>query len=222
MRKGFNHKILLNSDKIPYSNWNDLDYTLVLLTEYWGDPDKSNTDVQWAWYHMPIYSDSPSAEFVRFRKYVSGKTIDEETGEYREYDDIILDKMIDLVNQEYDRIILVNERDREYQAGNSLVEPIANFDIIRNTNGNIKSIGGAEFKFLPLLNDIKYDNGETFIDRLARLSSKESGSELKSFLKNTLKEIIDTDFENTYKDWYNIGVLDELPNGKYKNLPFAG
>lgn len=222
MRKGFNHKVVLNSDKIPYSNWNDLDYTLVLLTEYWGDPDKSNTDVQWAWYHMPIYSDSPSAEFVRFRKYVSGKTIDEETGEYREYDDIILDKMIDLVNQEYDRIILVNERDREYQAGNPLVEPIANFDIIRKTDGSIKSIGGAEFKFLPLLNDIKYDNGETFIDRLARLSSKESGSELKSFLKNTLKEIIDADFENTYKDWYNIGVLDELPNGKYKNLPFAG
>ena len=222
MKKGFNHKVVLNSDKVTYSNWSDLDYTLVLLTEYWGDPDKSNTDIQWAWYHMPIYSDSPSAEFLRFRKYVSGKIIDEETGQYKEYDDIILDKMIDVVNQEYDRIILVNERDREYQAGNPLVEPIANFDIVRRSDGSIKSIGGAEFKFLPLLNDIKYDNGETFIDRLARLSSKESGSELKSFLKNTLKEIIDADFENTYKDWYNIGVLDELPNGKYKNLPFVG
>ena len=222
MRKGFNHKVVLNSDKVTYSNWSDLDYTLVLLTEYWGDPDKSNTDVQWAWYHMPIYSDSPSAEFLRFRKYVSGKIIDEETGQYKEYDDIILDKMIDVVNQEYDRIILVNERDREYQAGNPLVEPMTNFDIIRRTDGSIKDMGGAEFKFLPLLNDIKYDNGETFIDRLARLSSKGSGSELKSFLKNALKEIIDADFENTYKDWYNIGVLDELPNGKYKNLPFAG
>lgn len=222
MRKGFDHKVVLNSDKVSYSDWSDLDYTLVLLTEYWGDPDKSNTDVQWAWYHMPIYSDSPSAEFLRFRKYVSGKIIDEETGQYRDYDDIILDKMIDLVNQEYDRIALVNERDREYQVGNPLVEPIANFDIIRNTDGSIKSIGGAEFKFFPALNDIKYDNGETFIDRLARLISKESGSELRSFLRDTLKEIVDTDFENTYKDWYNIGVLDELPNGKYKNLPFVG
>lgn len=221
MRKGLNHKVVLNSDKIDYTDWDDLDYTLALLTEYWGDPDNSKTSVKWAWYHVPILSDSPSAEFIRFRKYVSGVEFDEE-GNKLKYDDIILDKLTDLLSQEYDRIMLVRERDREFQNGNPNVSPIANYDIIRDKNGNIKSIGGAEFKFLPTLNSIKYDNGETFLDRLTRLSVEGDGNDLRTFIRNTLREVMDNGFEDTYKDWSRIGLFDELPNGKYKYLPFTG
>lgn len=114
MRRGLSHKVLLNSDKVAYQNWDDLDYTLVLLTEYFGDPDNSKSDIQWANYHVPILSDSPSAEFIRFRKYDNHSIIGED-GEYMKYDDIILDRMVDLVNQEVDRIALVNQRDVEYQ-----------------------------------------------------------------------------------------------------------
>lgn len=221
LRRGLNHKVVLNSDKVDYTNWDDLDYTLVLLTEYWGDPDSTKSSIKYAWYHVPILSDSPSAEFIRFRKYTTGDVLDE-NGKKRTYDDVILDKLVDLVNQEYDRIMLVRERDDAYQSGDKSVEPIANYDIVRKKDGSIKSMGGAEFKFLPALNNLRYDNGETFIDRLSRLKSKGTGAELKNFLRTTLNDIMEDGFEQTYKDWSRVGLLDELPNGKYKYLPFEG
>lgn len=221
LRKGLNHKVVLNSDKVDYTNWDDLDYTLALLTEYWGDPDSAKSSIKYAWYHVPILSDSPSAEFIRFRKYTTGDVLDE-NGKKRTYDDVILDKLIDLVNQEYDRIMLVRERDEAYQRGDKSVEPIANYDIVRKKDGSIKSIGGAEFKFLPALNNLRYDNGETFIDRLSRLKSKGTGAELRNFLRTALNDMMEDGFEQTYRDWSRVGLLDELPNGKYKYLPFEG
>jgi hypothetical protein len=221
LRRGLNHKVVLNSDKVDYTNWDDLDYTLALLTEYWGDPDSAKSSIKYAWYHIPILSDSPSAEFIRFRKYTTGDVLDE-NGKKRTYDDVILDKLVDLVNQEYDRIMLVRERDEAYQSGDKSVEPIANYDIVRKKDGSIKSMGGAEFKFLPALNNLRYDNGETFIDRLSRLKSTGTGAELRNFLRTTLNDIMEDGFEQTYRDWSRAGLLDELPNGKYKYLPFEG
>ena len=221
LRRGLNHKVVLNSDKVDYTNWDDLDYTLALLTEYWGDPDSAKSSIKYAWYHVPILSDSPSAEFIRFRKYTTGDVLDE-NGKKRTYDDVILDKLVDLVNQEYDRIMLVRERDEAYQSGDKNVEPIANYDIVRKKDGSIKSMGGAEFKFLPALNNLRYDNGETFIDRLSRLKSKGTGAELRNFLRTTLNDMMEDGFEQTYRDWMRVGLLDELPNGKYKYLPFEG
>ena len=221
LRRGFNHKVVLNSDKVDYTNWDDLDYTLALLTEYWGDPDSAKSSIKYAWYHVPILSDSPSAEFIRFRKYTTGDVLDE-NGKKRTYDDVILDKLVDLVNQEYDRIMLVRERDEAYQSGDKNVEPIANYDVVRKKDGSIKSMGGAEFKFLPALNNLRYDNGETFIDRLSRLKSKGTGAELRNFLRTTLNDMMEDGFEQTYRDWMRAGLLDELPNGKYKYLPFEG
>lgn len=221
LRRGLNHKVVLNSDKADYTNWDDLDYTLALLTEYWGDPDSAKSSIKYAWYHVPILSDSPSAEFIKFRKYTTGDVLDE-NGKKRLYDDVILDKLVDLVNQEYDRIMLVRERDEAYQRGDRSVEPIANYDIVRKKDGSIKSLGGAEFKFLPTLNNIKYDNGETFIDRLNRLRNEGTGAELRLFLRETLNDMMEDGFEQTYRDWMAVGLLDELPNGKYKYLPFEG
>lgn len=220
LRRGLNHKVVLNSDKVDYTNWDDLDYTLALLTEYWGDPDSAKSSIKYAWYHVPILSDSPSAEFIRFRKYTTGDVLDED-GKKRTYDDVILDKLVDLVNQEYDRIMLVRERDEAYQSRDKSVEPIANYDIVRKKDGSIKSMGGAEFKFLPALNNLRYDNGETFIDRLSRLKSKGTGAELRNFLRTTLNDMMEDGFEQTYRDWSRVGLLDEL-HGKYKYLPFEG
>lgn len=216
MRRGLNHKVVLNSDKVQYQNWDDLDYTLVLLTEYFGDPDNAKSDTQWAWYHVPILSDSPSAEFIRFRKYV-GTTLDGQ-----KYDDIILDKMVDIVNQEVDRISLVVQRDKAYQNRDPNVEPIANYDIVRNEDGSIKSMGGAEFKFFPALNLIKYDNGESFLDRFIRIQHEGTGEKLRDFIRGALREAVDSEFEQTYRDWAKAGLLEELPNGKYKYLGVMG
>lgn len=221
MRKGLAHKVVLNSDKVNYSDWDSLDYTVALFTEYRGEPEDSRTRVKWAWYHVPIMSDSPSAEFIRFRKYVSGVEYDE-NGNKLSYEDIILDKLTDLINQEYDRIVLVTQRDAELQKGNTNISPIANFDISRNKDGSIKSLGGAEFKFLPALNSIKYENGETFLDRLSRMSKESSGAELREFIRDTLRDVMEEGFEEAYREWDKIGLFEEVSSGKYKYLPFMG
>ena len=221
MRNGLKHKTVLNSDKVEYTNWDDLDYTLALLTEYWGDPDDSRASIKWAWYHVPILSDAPSAEFIRFRKYVNGVEFDEE-GNKLTYDQIITSKLTNLVIQEYDRIMLVRARDAAMQNGDTSVSPIANYDISRDKNGNITGIGGAEFKFLPELNKIKYDNGETFLDRIIRLVNDKNsdGSELKYTIETAIADIMRDGFEETFTEWKNIGLLDTVDSGKYKYLPF--
>ena len=221
MRNGLKHKTVLNSDKVEYTNWDDLDYTLALLTEYWGDPDDSRASIKWAWYHVPILSDAPSAEFIRFRKYVNGVEFDEE-GNKLTYDQIITSKLTNLVIQEYDRIMLVRARDAAMQNGDTSISPIANYDISRDKNGNITSMGGAEFKFLPELNKIKYDNGETFLDRVIRLVNDKTkdGSELKSTIETAIADIMRDGFEETFTEWKNIGLLDTVDSGKYKYLPF--
>lgn len=218
------HKVLLSHDKTPYKDWDEVTYTVALLTEYWSDPNEET-----AWYHIPILSDAPSAEFIKFKRFTNNSETNED-GERMSYQDSILTRMVDIVEQEYDRILLVNARDEAYQAGVGNIEPIANYDIVRwgeeggpngELPGTIKSKGGSEFKFFPQLNSIKYDDGETFIDRLER-KKEESPSEFKKFITDTLKDIIEKDFEDTYSEWMEIGLLSELPNGHYEHLPYVG
>ena len=200
MRKGLDHKVVLNFNKKEYSDWDGLDYTLVLINEYFSIPS-NKSDVQWAWYHVPILSDSPSAEFIKFRRYTT------------DYEDTLLDHFTDLLSQEYDRIMLVRERYNRIKNGDTSIGRIDNFDMTD------KNIGGAEFKFLPELNSIKYENGETFIERLSRLSKEESGDVLKDFIRTTLKDIMDKGFNESYNSWVNMGLLEQV-NGKFKYFQY--
>lgn len=221
MRQGLHHKVIASADKKLYEDWNSLDYVLILLSEYFGVPNSSRSDVQWAYYHIPILADSTSAEFIKFRKYDNHSIVGED-GEYMSYEDIILDRMVDVVNQEVDRIALVNEMDEAYQKGTLNTLPIANFNIVRGKDGSISKIGGAEFKFIPALNTVKYEDGKTFLEKLQEIHENGTGEDLRTFIKETLREVITNEFEETYEKWYSMGLMEELPNGNYKYLGAIG
>lgn len=221
MRQGFHHKVLTSVDGKLYENWDPIDHTLILLSEYFGVPGSSRSDVQWAYYHIPILADSTSAEFLKFRKYDNHSIIGED-GEYMRYEDIILDRMVDLVNQEVDRIALVNQMEEAYQNGTLNTLPIANFNITRDNDGKISNIGGAEFKFLPSLNTVRYEDNKTFLEKLQEVHESGTGEELKIFIKETLRELINNEFEDTYEEWHSMGLMEELPNGNYKHLGAIG
>lgn len=216
MRKALAHKVILHADKITYSDWDSLDYTLVLLNEYFGDPDSGTSDVQFANYHLPILSDSPSAEFIRFRKYTSTKGLGAQT-----FKEQLVDKFIDVIQQEYSRIMVVRERDIQYQKNPSSIGLIANYDISRDSTGKIKNIGGAEFKFLPMLNDLTFENGDSFLDRLIKLSNGDSKEDLRGFLQNSIYTIMDKEFNHTYSEWVNMGLLEEVSTGALKHLAWG-
>lgn len=219
MRQALQHKVLINYDKIEYSKLDELDYTMVLLHEFWAE-DKSGM----AWYHVPILSDSPSAEFIRFQKFVNGSEIDPATRQDKTYQESILDRLADVVQQEYDRIQIVKERFDLYQAGYPIA-PIANFDMVLDKETGEISKGGSEFKFIPELNSYVFvdtlEDGsivrEAFLDRIERLM--DSPTELKQAIKRALNDIMEEGFESTYAEWVDIGLLDETEDGKFKNLP---
>lgn len=206
-RELLDHKVVLNSGKVEYPKLDSLDYTLALLTEYWSDPNERS-----AWYYVPILSDAPSAEFIRFTRITSGSDL---SNTDRKFDDIILDKLEDLVLQEYDRICLISERDRKRLAGED-VEFIPNYDIERKGD-TIISKGGAEFKFLPGLNEFRDEDGTPFLEKIEELKNDPKG-DLKSFIRKAVKQVMDNEFEAAYKSWIQVGLLDELEGGKYKYL----
>ena len=211
IKEGMEHKVLLNSDKVTYDKWDDLDYTIVLLTEFFGEPNNKNSEIQWGNYHVPILSDSPSAEFIRFRRYTN-KSIANKEGGFYTFEEILLPKYELLVKQELDRISLVNQRFENYNSGKSTVEPIVNYDRIGDR------IGGAEFKFLPALNDIRFKDGKTFIDKFLEIKKNGTAEDLQSFIHNTLTEVLNAEFEQTYAEWTKLGLLEENSDGKYKHL----
>lgn len=218
MRGLLDHKVVLNHDKIDYPDLDSLDYTLTLLTEYWSNPVDSRSNTKTAWYHVPILSDSPSAEFIKFRRYTTGDEYDID-GNPMTYKEIILDRLVDLVNQEYDRIMLVRKRSHGVQDGT--INPIANYDISYDKkSGKIKNIGGAEFKFLPSLNTYRAENGLTFLDEITRIKNNGSGDELYRFITESLESIMEMEFEKSYKMWDGVGLFEEMGD-KYKYLPFS-
>lgn len=220
MRDILDHKVLLNSDKLEYTDWDSLDYMVALINEYKSDPKEKT-----AWYHVPILSDAPSAEFIRMRRIKNGtkryKVGDSRGAAYSEmpFDDAIVDEFVNVVKQEFNRINTVNARAIPIQQG--LIEALANYDISYDSRGNIKSRGGSEFKFLPRLNKKVYEDGTTFYDKLVSLLKNQNSTWEESvinFIRDAVKEVMEEDFEEAYEDFVNKGLLDETKNGKLVHI----
>lgn len=221
-RDKLEHKSLLHYNNVSYSDWDSLDYQCILFNEFNSAPE--NSKYSYAWYYMPIFSNNPSAEFIKLRKY-TGTVYDEVTDTNRRYDEVIADKLSDVVLQEYDRIMEVRQRDVLYQQGDPTIEPIGNYDITRNSKGEIVNIGGAEFRFFPALNSYEI-NGIPFIDVLSDLvsESKITGSSeaLNEFLRAAIFDIMENGFNEEYSKWEKIDFFEETADGSYKYLPYKG
>ena len=85
--------------------------------------------------------------------------------------------------------MLVRERGEKIKNGDKSIIPIKNFDIAYEGD-EIKSKGGSEFKFLPILNQLEY-NGKSFLDGIIELKEKGTGAELKEFIRNGLRDAMD-------------------------------
>lgn len=116
-------KELNNIDGIEYTNWEPLQVKAAFVREYFSVGYNKGSKKQFAWYNMPIFSDSPVAKFIKFLRY---------TGDFKGQLTPLFNKV---VKQELSRIRLVQDRKK---AG---VTPIANFD--KN---------GDRFHFFPELN----------------------------------------------------------------------
>lgn len=205
-------KVILHSGKLEFNDWGNSEYAKVMISEFLSTADNNS-----AWYYLPLLADAESAEFIKFTKYTDS-SVQDESGNYIPYDKLILNELEDVVRQEYDRIMLVRQREGK-------VNPIANFDIIRdedgeeigvvrNADGDIISRNtGNEFKFFPALNTYKI-NGRLFIDVLQEKILR-NDSDVASFIQSALSDIMESGFTKFMKTIDEAGVL-ETNNGVSK------
>lgn len=240
-RANFEHKVQLSFEtrkgrKTPYEDLSEVGYTMSLLNEYFYDTHKN-----WAWYRVPILSDKPSSEFIKFVRY---------SKDYQRY---ISEGMMDVFNQEVMRMKTVLERAVEIHSGQNAIGAINNFDAhkvlekypelvekIKNKtlalndilkNGkNIFAGTGVEFKFLDMFNeDLLTEDSIVSKVIFSRLNASEQSNEeskqqrdndevllLNAFPK-LLKNHMDALFEREVKNWENMGLFEEEIVEVYKN-----
>ena len=131
-RKVFDHHVELNFNKHNYMrNMTDAEYTISLITEYFGESTKQN-DMTPAWFRIPMLSNKPSSEFIKFYSYRG-----------MNYKDSIVRGLHSMFLQELSRIQTVRMRNH------SKNDP----EFIKNFDSN-----GRKFNFLPVFNAYMEDN----------------------------------------------------------------
>lgn len=190
-REKLNHIVLLQYNNKEYADWAELDTNLALINEYFSSPTQNEEG--YAYYAVPVLSDSQSAEFLRGKRYITN------------YKDIIEDKMVKLVKQEMSRIALVIER------FNNGADVIGSYDITKNRDGSINE-GGSEFKFFPELNTMRFGERDelSFLDVVKNLKENASTEEVDQFIKETISSIMEDNFNKAWNNWASIGLLDRV------------
>lgn len=198
-REKLEHIVVLEFNRKEYAKWSKLDAMLVLINQFNSNPD--NTSDGYTFYQIPMLSDSQSAEFIRCKRYVEN------------YEEVIVDKFYNLVLQEINRIETVKKR---YQQGD--VDKIANYDIIKY--GDKVSLGGAEFKFLPELNERRYNEkgeidpeGQYTITKYKDTLGTESQKE--EFLKREIKTLLEEKFEDAMFEYKEMGLLERVSEDEH-------
>ena len=211
-RKVFDHKVELNFNKHNYMrNMNDTEYTLSLITEYFSESAKVEDRVP-AWFRVPMQSNKPSSEFIKFYSYRGDG-----------YKNAIVNGLHNIFLQEISRIQTVLRR-----------------NMSKNDPGFIKNFdtNGRKFDFLPVFNSyldntdtskrtiLRNEDGSVSSDnnRFASLLQKKVNGEtnltpdeevelgklaeriIRQFMENRVQSILDT--------WESNGILEAAKNIK--------
>ena len=208
-RKVFDHKVELNFNKHNYMrNMSDAEYTLSLITEYFAESTDNNTNMVPAWFRIPMQSNKPSSEFIKFYSYRGAS-----------YKDSIVYGLHNMFLQELSRIQTVRMRNMDKKDAGF----IKNFD----TNGR-------RFNFLPVLNnylentadkiakrDILRNEDNTISSDNSRLASllqkkvegevaltAEEEAELGKLADRVIRQHMEDRVQSILNNWENNGILE--------------
>lgn len=186
-REIFKHKVQLNFNKHNYMrNMSDMEYTLSLFTEYFSEGANDKQSRVPAWFRVPMLSNKPSSEFIRFYS--------ERGTNYRE---TITDGMMDIFNQELSRIQTVLMRNLDSK------DP----RFIKNFDKN-----GRKFCFLDFMND--YLTGDKKNSELGKLiNDKVNGKEvdeakLYELANKAIFDTMDARAKAIVEEWVDSGLME--------------
>ena len=170
------HKVQLSFNKHGYmKNLTDAEYTLSILSEFFSEEGKSG--IVPAWYKVPMLSNKPSSEFIRFIRYADEST----------YKENIINDLMMIFEQELDRIQTTKKRNKKFD---------------KNTPEYIKNLdkNGSKFNFFPYLNTVKNEkfqalvkkrtDGEILTETEVADLSTEARREIKNHLEKKTQEIL--------------------------------
>ena len=161
----FEHRVQLNFNKSNYMRgMNDLEYAMSVFTEFYTDANKNFRGKKFGYYRLPMLSNKPSNEFIRFVRYSGATALAEITNGF-----------LDIFNQELSRIQTVMMR-----------------NLKKGDEGFIKNFDerGREFQFLDYLNEyLTGEKSNTVLGKL--LQDKVAGKEVdeKSLIDTVREEI---------------------------------
>lgn len=185
-RKLFKHKVQLNFNKRNYmKDMNDMEYTVSVLTEYFAESHKGKGGEVPAWFRVPMLSNKPSSEFIRFISYRGPG-----------YRDTLTTKFCSIFRQELDRIQTVMARNLDK------TDP----DYIENFDKN-----GKKFVFLEFLNDYLPGNKKADTELGKAIKSYLNGEKgidmaLNTEAKKVIKEAMEARAQSIVNDWKSQGI----------------
>ena len=181
-RKVFDHKVELNFNKHNYMrNMSDAEYTLSLITEYFAESTDNNTNMVPAWFRVPMQSNKPSSEFIKFYSY---------RGEG--YKNSIVYGLHNMFLQELSRIQTVRMRNMDKKDAGF----IKNFD----TNGR-------RFNFLPVLNNYLENTADKIAERDILRNEDNTISSDNSRLASLLQKKVEGEVALTAEEEAELGKL---------------
>lgn len=211
-RKVFDHKVELNFNKHNYMrNMSDAEYTLSLITEYFSESAKVEDRVP-AWFRVPMQSNKPSSEFIKFYSYRGDG-----------YKNAIVNGLHNMFIQEISRIQTVLRR-----------------NMSKNDSGFIKNFdtNGRKFNFLPMFNSyldnvdsskrtiLRNEDGSVSSDnnRFASLLQKkikgetnltpDEEVELSKLAERVIRQSMENRVQSILDTWESNGILEAAKNIK--------
>lgn len=185
-REIFKHKVQLNFNKHNYMrNMSDMEYALSLFTEYFSENASEKQTRVPAWFRVPMLSNKPSSEFIRFYS--------ERGANYRE---ALTNGFKMIFDQELSRIQTVEMRNLQRE------DPrfIKNFD----TNGK-------KFMFLDFMNE--YLTGNKKSSELGKLIRQKldghqvDEARLNELAKEAIMQTMEARAESVVATWEAQGIL---------------
>lgn len=194
----FAHKVSLNFNKHNYMrNMTDAEYTLSVLAEYF--ESGSTESMAPAWFRIPMMSNKPSSEFIKFVSYRGSAlvTLDGSTTRVPSYQKNLVDNFKMIFDQELSRIQTVILRNKDGK------DPAA----IKNFDGK----RGRQFCFLDFFNDYLKSDNKTELGRL--LKAKLNGESIDENRLNILAKLKIYNYmseraNNILTKWQNANIVE--------------
>lgn len=156
-------------ENIDYTEWTPEMIDTAFISAYFSAGYKEGSQTQYAYYHYPIFSDSPVAKFIKMPRF---------TGKTEDIKKQLLPLLREVVLQECDRMQLVADREKNGAA------KISNFDGKR----------GKQFCFFPQLNGVNPNTGNNYLTDIIEFNKANDIDGRNAYIEKALRYIMDVNF----------------------------